>query len=249
MYRIPGGPGNIADDRPLLSHKSVQQRRLAGIGLTDDRKLRHTLLTNHLLVLCDQADYGVEQFTRSAATHRRQKKYIFKTKTIKLSAFQQPVTIVNLIDGQENRLGRPAKHISHGLIQCGDTRRRVHHKDQRIGLFKSDQHLLFYLDLKNILTLRDKTTRIDQVKTLADPFGHTILPVTRHTAHVIYNSLALFEQTIEKCAFPHIGPAYNGHCKSAHILINYTRTLLRKYPYPSTSASPSQTIPKTPSGQ
>ena len=30
--RITGGPGTVVDERPLLSGKSVQQRRLAGIG-------------------------------------------------------------------------------------------------------------------------------------------------------------------------------------------------------------------------
>ena len=124
--------------------------------------------------------------------------------------------VVYFVHHQKDRLVGPAQGIGHGFVQIGDAGNGIHHKDERVGFFQRDQHLLFDLLFKNIIAAGYKAAGVDHVERFARPFRHPVLAVAGHAADVVYNGLALLEQPVEKSAFTHVGPSYYCDCKSGH---------------------------------
>src|SRR6185437_4833454 len=219
MDGIAGGAGDVADDGAFLADEGVQERGLADIGLTDDGEFRQALLIGMGLVFLDKCRDGVEKLAGSAACHRRKKIDLVEAQGIEFRCFEQAFAIVYFIDDEENGFGGAAQHIGHGFIKARDTGSSVDHEDQRISFFQGDEYLFFYLDLEDIVALGYEATGVDEVEAFAGPFRHAILAIAGNAADVVDDGFALLEQAIKKCTFPYIGPAYDGYCKSAHILI------------------------------
>ena len=66
----------------------------------------------------------------------------------------------------------------------------------------------FFISRSKTLSLLGQNLRFNHVECFAIPVGNTVLPVAGHTAHVIHNRFALFQQAVKQRAFPYVRPSY-----------------------------------------
>ena len=65
---------------------------------------------------------------------------------------------------------------------------------------------------KKIITMSNKTTGINQIKSFTSPFRNTVLPVAGYATYVIYNGFSLLKHAIKKSTLTHIGATCYCYC-------------------------------------
>jgi hypothetical protein len=106
--------------------------------------------------------------------------------------------------------------MSHRFGAAGDVGCCVCKEYIGIGLFHCYQNLLFDFLPEHVITFGNKTSSVDDIEIFSIPVCDAVLSVARDTAHIIYNGLALFKQSVKQGAFPNVRSSCNGYCKSGH---------------------------------
>jgi hypothetical protein len=87
----------------------------------------------------------------------------------------------------------------------------VKHKEYHIAFVYGELHLSAYLVLKNIITIYDPSSGIDDGKFAAAPFRLAVLAVAGGACRIAYYGAAGLGKAVEKSRFANIGPTYYGY--------------------------------------
>ena len=101
-----------------------------------------------------------------------------------------------------------AEYLGHLAVEVGHAVFHVDEKQDDISLFSGQNHLLAYFFFKNVVRVDHPSAGVDDGKLLAAPLAFAILAVARGSGHIAHNGLPRTGQTIEQCAFAHVGTTY-----------------------------------------
>ena len=207
--RIAGGAGDIGDDVTFLADECIDERRLSGVGTTDDSELGdiiggffHVGGVGHLL------EDNVEEVAGAGAIGRRDFDGSSEAEGVELGGVEMGVADIILVGNDDHRLLRAAQDGSHLVVEVGDAGGRIDHEEDYISLFDGDMHLLIDLLFEDIIGIDHPAAGVDDRELAALPVDLAILAVACGAGSVIDDGAACLRQTVEEGRLPYIGSPY-----------------------------------------
>ena len=208
---VAGGAGQWRDDVAFGAQQGVGHRGFADVRLADDGHAGQVGERVGLLVFFRQEfDDGVEQVARSAAVGRGNAEDLFEAQGVELIDIVHLVAGIDLVDGEQDLLVAAPQDVGDFLVVIGDAGLGFHHKENEVGLFDGEHHLLADFFFEDVVAVAGVTTGVDNGKFVATPFAVAIMAVAGHAGRLIDDSLAHPDQTVEQGGLPDIGPSHNG---------------------------------------
>ena len=218
---IARGAGDVGHDVAFLADEGVDERRLSGVGASDDRELGDVLLGGSLVVAFRHILHDlVEEVACARTVGARHLHRVAEAELIEFGGIEAGVAHVFLVGHHNHRLLRAAENLGHLVVEVGDAGGAVDHEEDHVGLLDGDRHLLVDLLLEHVVGIDHPAAGVDDREFLAVPVNFAILAVARGAGRVVDNRAAGLRQAVEKRGFSHVRPPY--YCyELAHILICY----------------------------
>ncbi len=120
-----------------------------------------------------------------------------------------PLT-VHLIQGIENGLTRGPEPVRYFDVSREQALFAVHEEDDEVGLLDGERGLLAHLRVHDVLGLGLEPAGIHEEKVFSHPLGFGVVPVPRHSGHVIDDGEVPADDPVKESGFADIRTAYYG---------------------------------------
>ena len=161
---VAGGAGQVVDDRALVADQPVEQRRLADVGPPDEGHPRAcgavgpSAASAALLRPARRSswhrraagDHLVEQVARPPTVQGADRPRVAEAERDELPGVGLPAGVVDLVDHQAHRAGRPAGAPGHGQVLVGDPDGHVDHQQDDVGLGDGPLGLRAHLGVEGV---------------------------------------------------------------------------------------------------
>ena len=202
---------HIGDDTAFLTGQTVDDGRLADVGLADDGDLDIILIALDLLVGRGKLQHAVEQITGACAVQRRQRNQVFvKAELVELVEFHRKIADgVDLVDERNDRLAGALEHHGDVDVLGSKTALAVNHEQDDICHIDGDLRLRLHLGQKHIVGFRLDTAGIDDGQRTAVPLDFVYDAVTGHAGDILDDGHACTRQFIEQGALADVRTSDN----------------------------------------
>ena len=212
---VAGGARDLAHDRALGSRELVEQRRLAGIGPTDDRDVDDVLFDLGLYVRKDRDDL-VEDVAGTVTVRRRDGPRLAQAEVPERVRLVFPTGRVHLVDGKEHRAVGALEHARDGLVLGGETRLAVHEEYDRVGLVGGDERLVLDGGLELVDGAGLDAARVDEQEVLPVPVCAMVRTVARDATGLVHDGLGGLRDSIDERRLAHVRSADDGDDGQRH---------------------------------
>ena len=253
--RVARGAGTIVDQHAIFAGDAVDERRLAGVGPTDDRDAHQRVV----MVGTIEGHLGRQrredrrlELAEAAPVKRRDAVQLVDAEPVEIGRFGLGRRRVGLVGDEEHRLLAATQQLDRALVGRGEPRHRVEHADDDVGLGDRQLDLAGDALLHRIVALGVEAAGVDQRVTAAAEPRVGVVAVTRDARLVVDDGELLPHETVEEGALPDVGSAHHGHdgpgtvllgsCGEGELfLLAYVPPLGHlippEFPYPSSSRS------------
>ena len=195
---VSGCSGNWGDDHSVLAQQLVNNRRLAGVRLTNNGDLRPLIL---FLLRCrvrKMLHHLVKHIAKSHFARRRDRNRIAETQVIKLIHIRHELLkTVHFIDDQKYRTSGTPEHIRHLEIRIHKSLPYIGQEQDHVGGHNSCLRLFPHLGKNDIFGFRLNASRVDQRKLIIQPGNIGINPVSGYSGGIFYDGNPASRQRIE----------------------------------------------------
>ena len=159
----------------------------------------------------EQSVHRIEQFGHAEAMLRRDGIQLLHAKLIEVRNQRLHLRRINLVDGHQQRLRRPAQQADDFQVLRHQTGPAVHQQHQDIGFGNRQFGLAFDQGHHAFRGGRFQPSRIDKPKRPVPVIGLRIVPISCDARHVVDDRRFLSQNAVEQGRFTDIRPADDGN--------------------------------------
>jgi hypothetical protein len=219
------------DQHALLAEQAVDQRRLADVGLADEREPDRAAVGVAAGVggglaggrrcarrLGQPRHQHVEQLADAAPVAGGHREHVDEAEPERLGGGGLGLGGVDLVRRDEHRLARAPQHLGDILVDGGDPLAGVQHEHHHVRFVQRAQRLLAH-GAQDAGGRRVEASGVDDAEAHRTPVSDAVAAIARHARHVLDQGRPPTDEAVEQRRLADVGAADQRHQRQAVVMI------------------------------
>ena len=202
--RVAGGPGDVADDRPLGAEQRVEQRGLADVRTAEDRDPWKLVGFGRAGALAGQRGDPVEQVPGAEAVGGRHRDGLAEPEPVELGGEMDVGGVVHLVGDDDHRLRGSTEQCRHLGVAGPQPRLGIDDMEDRVGVGDRLTGLMLDGPRQRVLGRQVDAAGIDQYQRDPVPLGLDLLAVAGHPRLGVRDGLAAAGEPVDQRALARV---------------------------------------------